>query len=150
MLFTQNFYGISFADNDLRYVYAISVVLNSSLTSFQLGFGAPTWGLERPTVEPHDLLSLRLPDLTALDPSIVKRLITAEARAALDPKNPARREVLDEAFFDAYDLDADERTLTCDSVYRARHLVFENRCERGALIISTVHIRRYRSSNGCG
>lgn len=145
VLFTQNFYGISFAGSDVRYAYAISAILNSSLTSFQLAFGGPTLGLERPTVEPHDLLSLRLPDLTSLDPSIMKRLITAEARAALDPTDPARLEVLDEAVFDAYDLDADERTLARDSVNRARHLVFENRCERGALIISprTDQLRAY-------
>ena len=145
VLFTQNFYGISFAGADVRYAYALSAILNSSLTSFQFAFGGPTWGLERPTVEPHDLLSLRLPDLTTLDPTIQDRLIAAEAKAAADPKNSMRLEELDEAVFDAYDLDADERTLARDSVDRARHLVFENRSERGGLITppGTNDLRAY-------
>lgn len=134
VLYTQNFYGVSFAGADVRYAFALSAILNSCLTSFQFAFGGPTWGLERPTVEPHDLLSLRIPDLTKIDPAILNALIEAEKKAAADPTSSARLTALDEAVFDAYDLDADERTLARDSVDRARYLIFENRSERGGLI----------------
>jgi type I restriction-modification system DNA methylase subunit len=66
VLYTQNFYGVSFRDTDPDYAFALSGILNSSLTAFQFALGGPTWGLERPTVEPHDLLSLRVPSLNKI------------------------------------------------------------------------------------
>ena len=54
VLYTENFYGISFRHADPIFAYALSGILNSSLTAFQFALGGPTWGLERPTVEPHD------------------------------------------------------------------------------------------------
>lgn len=66
VLYTQGYFGISFAQADQLYAYLLSGILNSSLTAFQFAFGGPTWGLERPTVEPHDLLSLRVPPLHKL------------------------------------------------------------------------------------
>jgi N-6 DNA Methylase len=134
VLFTQNFYGVSFAGADLKYAFALSAILNSSLTAFQLAFGGPTWGLERPTVEPHDLLSLRIPNLTKVDSVLIETLIEAEREAATQPSDPAHLTALDEAVFDVYDLEEDERTLARDSVERARYLVFENRSERAGLI----------------
>lgn len=134
VLFTQNFYGVSFAGADVKYAFALSGILNSSLTAFQLAFGGPTWGLERPTVEPHDLLSLRIPDLTKIDPDLFDTLIRAEKEVAAEPTNSVRLTALDEVVFDVYDLDADERTLARDSVERARYLVFENRSERAGLV----------------
>ncbi|MBN9058511.1 MAG: SAM-dependent DNA methyltransferase, partial [Rhizobiales bacterium] len=134
VLYTQNFYGVSFAGADVKYAYALSGILNSCLTAFQFALGGPTWGLERPTVEPHDLLSLRIPDLTRIDPALFTALIEAEEAAAADPSNSASLKALDEAVFDVYDLDRDERTLARDSVERARYLVFENRSERAGLI----------------
>lgn len=134
-LYTQNFYGVSFADSDVRYAYALSAILNSSLTAFQLAFGGPTWGLERPTVEPHDLMSLRVPDLTALDPEIMSRLLSTEEQAAAEPWNIACIDALDEAVFDAYELDDDERVVARDGVERARHLVSDNRGIRAGAIV---------------
>ncbi len=147
VLFTQNFYGVSFAGADVKYAFALSGILNSSLTAFQLAFGGPTWGLERPTVEPHDLLSLRIPDLTNVDSGLIDTLINAERDVAANPSDSARIAALDEAVFDVYDLDSDERTLARDSVERARYLVFENRSERAGLVTppNTTALRAYAS-----
>ncbi|NSY51480.1 SAM-dependent DNA methyltransferase [Agrobacterium rubi] len=134
VLYTQNFYGVSFAGADVRYAFPLSGILNSSLTAFQLALGGPTWGLERPTVEPHDLLSLRIPNLTMVDPALLTELIEAEKNAAADPSSSTYLDALDKSVFDLYDLDPDERTVARDSVERARYLVFENRSERGGLI----------------
>lgn len=147
VLYTQNFYGVSFAGADVAYAYALSGILNSSLTAFQFALGGPTWGLERPTVEPHDLLSLRVPDLTTVDPVLLKALIGAEEKAAASPGIVAYLEALDEAVFDLYGLDSDERTLARDSVERARYLIFENRGERAGLIAppDALALRAYAS-----
>jgi hypothetical protein len=134
VLYTQNFYGVSFRDGDPSYAYALSGILNSSLTAFQFALGGPTWGLERPTVEPHDLLSLRLPALDKVSRSQLSALIHAEQAAAAEPENPERLAALDEAVFDLYELESEERVVASDSVERARHLVFENRKQRAGLV----------------
>ena len=135
VLYTQNFYGVSFRDADPRFAYALSGILNSSLTAFQFALGGPTWGLERPTVEPHDLLSLRLPDLNKVSHSQLDAVISAEQAAAAEPDDSERLAELDEAVFDLYELEPEERVVASDSVERARHLVFENRKERVGLVV---------------
>lgn len=134
LLYTQGFFGVSFAKTSRRYAYVLSGILNSSLTAFQFAFGGPTWGLERPTVEPHDLLSLRIPALAACDRSTLDQVIAAEKDAAADSSDLTRLSSLDETVFDLYGLEPDERIVARDSVARARHLIFENRSERAGLI----------------
>jgi len=133
VLYTQNFYGVSFRDADPDYAFALSGILNSSLTAFQFALGGPTWGLERPTVEPHDLLSLRVPPLQKISRSELESLVSAERAAAKAPTG-ATLAALDQAVFDLYDLEPEERVLAADSVERARYLIFENRRERVGLV----------------
>lgn len=135
VLFTQNFYGVSFRDSDARYAYALSAILNSSLTAFQFAFGGPTWGLERPTVEPHDLLSLRIPAMTEIPTALFESLLAAEHAAAATPDDNKALSILDEAVFDLYDLEKEERVLASESVERARYMIFENRAERSFLTV---------------
>lgn len=135
VLYTQNFYGVSFRDADPEYAFALSAILNSSLTAFQLALGGPTWGLERPTVEPHDLLSLRVPPLHKIRRSQLDALLVAERAAAAAPDDTKRLADLDQAVFDLYELEPEECVVASDSVERARHLVFENRKERVGLVV---------------
>jgi hypothetical protein len=135
LLYTQGFFGISFADADKRYAYLLSGILNSSLTAFQFALGGPTWGLERPTVEPHDLLSLRVPHFSHLDDTQIEAVIAAERAAAAEPDRPDLVAALDHAVFDLYDLEPEERVLAADGVDRARYLIFENRKERCGFVV---------------
>jgi len=134
LLYTESFFGISFAGAEHRFAYVLSGILNSSLTAFQCAFGGPTWGLERPTVQPHDLQSLRVPRLDELDQGLVDAVIAAEHSASLAPQDATCLAALDEAVFDLYELELDERVVASDSVSRARHLIFENRVERAKLV----------------
>ena len=134
VLYTESFTGISFADAKPSLAYALSGILNSSLTAFQFAFGGPTWGLERPTVLPHDLLSLRIPLLTECNAEALKAVITAEKAAAAAPHDASRLAALDDAVSDLYALEPDERIIARDSVTRARQLIFENRSERAGLV----------------
>ena len=134
VLYTQNFYGVSFRSADPVFAYVLSGILNSSLTAFQFALGGPTWGLERPTVEPHDLLSLRVPCLENADRSLIDAVAEAEQKAAAEPDDHQRLAALDEAVFDLYELEPEERVLAADSVDRARYLIFENRKERVGLV----------------
>ena len=133
VLYTQNFYGVSFRDTDPDYAFAVSGILNSSLTAFQFALGGPTWGLERPTVEPHDLLSLRVPPLNKMSRKQLAALVSAE-RAAAGAPTAATLAALDQVVFDLYELEPEERVVAADSVERARYLIFENRKERVGLV----------------
>lgn len=135
LLYTQGFFGISFAEADKRYAYLLSGILNSSLTAFQFALGGPTWGLERPTVEPHDLLSLRVPHFSDLDDTQIEAVIAAERAAAAEPGRADLLAALDHAVFDLYDLEPEERVLAADGVDRARYLIFENRKERSGFVV---------------
>ena len=130
VLYTESFYGISFYGGHPVFAYLLSGILNSGITAFQLAFGGPTWGLERPTVEPYDLLSLRVPGFVKTNPAIVEGVLRAERGAAGAPGDRQKLVALDEAVFDLYELDPEERVLAADSVDRARDLIFENRKER--------------------
>lgn len=133
-LYTQGFFGISFAEADERYAYLLSGILNSSLTAFQFALGGPTWGLERPTVEPHDLLSLRVPHLGDINETHVQAVIDAERDAAAAPEQVELLAALDCAVFALYDLEPEERVLASDGIDRARYLIFENRKERRGFV----------------
>ena len=130
VLYTENFYGISFRHVDPIFAYALSGILNSSLTAFQFALGGPTWGLERPTVEPHDLLSLRIPCLEKADRSLIDAVVKSERAVAAAPDDRRRLAALDRAVFDLYELEPEEQVLVGDSVDRARYQIFENRQER--------------------
>ena len=135
VLFTQNFFGISFRDADEVFAYVLSGILNSSLTAFQFALGGPTWGLERPTVEPHDLLSLRVPDLTLADKHQLEAVVAAERAAAADPSRHDLLAALDAAVNELYELEPDETVLASEAVDRARYLIFENRGERATYVM---------------
>lgn len=145
LLYTESFFGISFAESDQTYAYLLSGILNSSLTAFQFALGGPTWGLERPTVQPHDLLSLRVPPLQNIAPMHINAVVEAERAAAAEPNDLKRLAALDQAVFDLYELEPEERVVAADSVDRARYLIFENRKERMGLVAppGTENLRAY-------
>ena len=133
VLYSQSFFGVSFVASEPRFAYLLAAILNSSVAVLQFAFGGPTWGLERPTVAPHDLLSLRIPFLHSIESGLVHAVLEVEKRAASAPHNPTVLAALDEAVFDLYDLEPEERILATDSVDRARELIFQNRKERDEL-----------------
>lgn len=130
VLYNQSFFGVSFADHNVAVARALSAILNSSLTSFQLAFASSAWGLERPTVEPNDVLALRVPRLTDAPPLQLKTLLEAEQAAAEDPRDKARLERLDHAIYDLYGLARDEGVLASESLARAQMLLCEESDER--------------------
>ncbi|WP_201766137.1 hypothetical protein [Verminephrobacter aporrectodeae] len=108
--------------------------MNSSLTAFQLALGGGAWGLERPTVEPNDLLVLRIPDLGEVDNTLLEAVLSAEAAVSAAPNDTELIAALDHAVCDLYGLDRDEEVVASDGVQRARSLLFEGRGERMTLV----------------
>ena len=133
ILYTESFFGISFAHADLRFAYALSGILNSSMTAFQLAIGGPTWGLERPQVKPQALRALRFPALEDADPQKIEAVVEAEKLAA-DASEEDHLAMLDTAVFDLYRLDQAERVLVSESLERSRFLVSEGHTSRRAAV----------------
>ena len=134
VLYNKNFYGISFVGKDLAAAKVLSGILNSSLSAFQLIFGGSTWGLERPTVEPSDLLALRVPNLDKVDASLLEAVLSAESAVADAPDDPESIADLDHAVCELYGLERDEAILASDSVQRARALLFEGKAQHLSLV----------------
>ena len=134
VLYNKNFYGISFVGKELAAAKVLSAILNSSVTAFQLAFCGSTWGLERPTVEPNDLLALRVPDLCKVNVGLLEAVLSAEAAAAESPEDLERIAALDHAVCELYDLEPDEVVIASDGVQRARALLFESRAQRMMLV----------------
>lgn len=134
VLYNKNFFGISFLGKALTGARVLSAILNSSLTTFQLALGGSTWGLERPTVEPNDLLSLRVPSLNKVDPALLEAVLAAEEAVAGAPEDEELIASLDGAVCELYGLERDEALLASQSVQRARSLLFESRAERMSLV----------------
>lgn len=144
-LYTESFFGISFAEADTRFAYVLSGILNSSLTSFQCALGGPTWGLERPTVQPHDLLSLRVPHFASIEDTLIDSVIDAEQAAARHPGDLETLRRLDRAVFDLYELEPEEAVVASGAIDQARYLIFENRAERAGFVFpaNDDEVRRY-------
>ncbi len=130
VLYNKNFFGISFAGRDPAAARVLSAILNSTLTAFQLAFGGSTWGLERPTVEPNDLLSLRVPNLTGMPANLLQLVLDAEQAAAERPESKACLAKLDKAVYDLYGLERDEAVVASESLVRASMMLFERRGNR--------------------
>lgn len=125
VLYNESFYGISFKGKSTTLAKLLSAILNSSIFSFQLIFGGGVWGLERPTVEPHDVLSLRVPNLENLNPELIDRALRAETAAAKNPKNLGRLKDLDQAVNALYGLEIEEEILVEESIKQARFYIQE-------------------------
>lgn len=130
ILYTESFFGVSFAQHELDAAFVLSAILSSSLTTFQLAYGGGAWGLERTKVKPNDLLALRIPDLTVAEPALLQAVLDAERRLAGAPDNLKCLEELDQSVYDLYGFERDEGLLASDSVVRARMLLFEGHAQR--------------------
>jgi len=133
LLYSESFYGISFAHYAPELVPVLSGILNSCVTTFQLAYGGGGWGLERSTVEPKDLLSLRVPDLRKVDAATLRLIADAEAAVAREAASE-HLQVLDAAVAELYEFDRHELVLARESVERARVLIFEGRKRRRAFV----------------
>jgi hypothetical protein len=130
VLYNKNFFGISFAGNRANPARILCAILNASITTFQLALGGGTWGLERPTVEPHDLMALRIPDLSQTDPELLQAVLSAEQAVADAPNDAQKLALLDDAVNELYGLDRDEALLAAECINRARSLLLESRTDR--------------------
>ena len=130
ILYSESFYGMSFRNSRPEAAHALCAIMNSSLTTFQLLMGGSTWGVERATVPPGDIMSLRVPAFTKNNQKLIDKIVALESKVAKGWHSPDLLAQLDKAVFDLYGLDPDERILAKESVSHARPSIFESKKER--------------------
>ena len=153
LLYSQSFYGISCSTVGKERALLLSAILNSSVAVFQLIMGGSLWGVERPIVEPQDLLALRIPNIADWNASAVRTCLRVEDYIAREIKHTSRDGKertnlltrLDEAVYDLYELEPDERTIVGESVSQAVPLALESGGARKKMVLrpSRKEIRDY-------
>jgi hypothetical protein len=124
ILYDKNFFGISFAHHESLWAYALGGILKSSLTTYQLVFGAGGICFERLTTEPNDIRQLWIPALDKVNVGALKAV--AEAERAVSAGDEKAWAILDEAVLALYELSTDERTLVNDGLTRSQWLLGES------------------------
>jgi len=139
LLYTSSFFGISFASAEKDWHHVLSAVLNSSLTTFQLVLGGPNVGLERTTIKPQTIRSLRVPPIGEKSAGQLAAVVDAEKRIAECGVDPDGLRALDEAVFDLYGLDVEERILASEAVERTRHLSCQRKSDLERMLLPPTY-----------
>ena len=149
LAFSQNFYGLSFRGRDGQLERDVLCgLLNSSMAPYQLALSGGAVGVERPAVSPQDVLAIRIPRLGRQDPKLLRLVARRVAQLRSPIRDDGALAALDEAVFDLYDLDPEERNLVLDGVRRHRWMFVDLREELETLtrIPNEGDMRAYASA----
>jgi hypothetical protein len=119
VVYTRSFYGVSLAKSDAKLSTFIAGLLASSLTSWQLLLTAAEFGIHKRKLLKQDLDSLLVPSNVDLDSPSVTAVRDAYA-ALCKAETPDGLLALDNAVFDLYGLEFDERLVAQEGLEKAR------------------------------
>ena len=113
-------FGVSFAHSGLEMGYLVAGVLGSALASWYVLMTGSSFGLWMRRIKPKDLKRMPVP---ALEPSVEsgagQRVIRLVRDLHRQPPGPDEWKALDEAVFDLYRLDDEDRMVIRDGLLRA-------------------------------
>lgn len=113
-------FGISFADTQSDVAYLLAGVLGSALASWYFLMTGSTFGLWMRRLLRADVVTLPTPDLEASVTSGVGEVVVRRVRALhQEARDDLSWESLDNAVFDLYGLDDEDRIVVRDGLYRA-------------------------------
>lgn len=118
VVYTEEYYGISFPKEQEYFAHYLNGILNSSLARYFLFLTASVWGVERDKVEPNDLLRFPFPMPAKDNEQLISLIVNAEKRLCFLRDKIARKEAkeqLDGAVFHLYDLSPAEQILVQDT-----------------------------------
>ncbi len=147
VVFTDAVFGASLPLERSEIGRALVAILNSSLASWFFLMTASTFGLSMRRVLLRDVEHMPIPSLEALSYSGASRLlmqITQEL--AMRPATEGDWRKLDEAVFDLYELDDEERIVARDGLFRATWQWKEGRLQSVAAAEIGPHIMPYASA----
>ena len=120
VVFTDAFYGASIPSTWRETAHLIATILGSALASWFFLMSASIFGLSMRQLKLRDIERLPVPDLSSALCSNAGRLLTRLA-VEFQQNHPTDENwaELDEAVFDLYDLDEDDRIIVRDGLFRA-------------------------------
>ncbi|MCY4234500.1 MAG: N-6 DNA methylase [Bacteroidetes bacterium] len=121
LVYTNALYGVSLHKASLDIAYLLAGIINSSLSSWYTLMTAFPFGIEKNSTLLGDVKRLPTPDLMRACKSDVGRRITGLVRRFHEKQPSTDQEWLDldNAVFDLYELDAEERIVAHDGRLRA-------------------------------
>ncbi len=120
IVFTDSFFGISFAENDPDTACLISGILSSTLASWYFLMTGSAFGLWMRRLKRADVLSIPIPDLEAAVKSDAGMQLVRLVRAFhCSAPNEEDWESLDDAVSDLYELSAEDRIVVRDGLFQA-------------------------------
>ena len=119
IVYTKSYSGITISRNLIHLAYYLNGVINSSIANYFIFMTASSWGIERKKVMTQDLVQLPIPKPSEHNQIFVNQIIEIEGK--LREFSPSKsvennlKKQLDEAVFNLYGLDDNERVLVEDT-----------------------------------
>ena len=117
IIYNMSYSGITVTPDLSNLAHYLNGIINSSISSYFLFMTASSWGIERHKIMTQDLARLPIPNPNELEPEKLNKLLEAESqlRQCNDKaKEKKLKQQLDEAVFDVYNLNQQERILVED------------------------------------
>ena len=119
-VFTNAFYGASLPKDKAPIGHLLAGILSSAVASWYFIMAGSTFGIEKRRLLQEDVVSMPVPDLAWAANSDVGRKVLALAKSFVaETPTEAQWQQLDEAVFDLYELDDQERQVVRDGTFRA-------------------------------
>ncbi|TAL43035.1 MAG: SAM-dependent methyltransferase [Methylovulum sp.] len=120
LVFTNALFGASFPANHREAAHIVSAILSSSFATWFFLMSSSEFGIKIRRLTRHDVALLPTPDLAEVVRSEAgKHLLQIENKLQQQDATEEDWQALDEAVFDLYDLDATDRVIVRDGLYRA-------------------------------
>ena len=120
LVFTNALFGASFPVSYRASAHLVAAILSSSLATWFFLMSSSEFGIKIRRLTRHDVTRLPIPDLKqAVKSEAGKRLLQFEKKLQQEDASEEDWHALDEAVFDLYDLDATDRIVVRDGLFRA-------------------------------
>lgn len=144
VVFTNAFFGASFPETYRSSAHLVSAILSSSFATWFFLMSSSELGIKKMRLTRHDVALLPMPDLTeAVKSEAGKRLLRIEKKLQKSEATELDWAALDEAVCDLYALDASDRVVVRDGLFRATWQWQAGRAESVESANAHVDIARY-------
>ena len=117
IVYNESYSGITVTPNISNLVHYLNGIINSSVSSYFLFITASSWGIERNKIMTQDLTLLPIPNPNELESEKSNKLLEIESQLRQcndETEEKKLKQQLDEAVFDIYNLNQQERILVED------------------------------------
>jgi hypothetical protein len=129
IVYTISYSGINVPPNLVHLAHYLNGVINSSIASYFIFMTASSWGIERNKIMTQDLASLPVPKPNEDNEILINEIIEIEGRLRECQSKSIEKELkkqLDDAVFNLYGLDEEERIFVEDTIQITIDLYMKN------------------------